>query len=111
MGRVEKSGMKPEVKAKKKEAGALSLEDKLFLVKTKKDSVSHITVDRDKCGDCEDRVCRFICPSGTYEEVGGEIEAAYENCLECGSCRVACVREAITWKNPRGEFGVTYMNG
>lgn len=98
-------------KEKKTREGAMSLEDKLFLVKTKKDSISHITLDKDICGECSDRICLFVCPSGTYEEVDGQIEAAYENCLECGSCRVACTGGAITWKNPRGGFGVTYVNG
>jgi ferredoxin like protein len=104
--------MKPEVKAKNAAAaGAMSLEDKLFLVKTKKDSVSHIKLNKDICSECEKKVCLFICPSGTYEEIDGEVEAAYENCLECGSCRVACENGAIAWKNPRGGFGVTYVNG
>jgi ferredoxin like protein len=103
--------MKSEIKAKKINDVILSLEDKLFLVKTKKDTISHIKVNQDICSDCENRSCLFVCPSGTYEEVGGEIAAAYENCLECGSCRVACVNGAITWKNPRGGFGVTYVNG
>lgn len=108
---MEKPGMKPGVTAKRRDAAALSLEGKLFLVKTRKDSVSHIAVDRDICSECRDKVCLFVCPSGTYEEVEGEIKVAYENCLECGSCRVACISGAIAWKNPRGGFGVTYVNG
>ena len=89
----------------------LKLEDKLFLVKTKKDKISHIRIDREKCKDCSDKACLTICPANTYEEIDGGIEAAYENCLECGSCGVACRQGAITWENPRGGFGVTYING
>lgn len=89
----------------------LSLEDKLFLVKRKKDSLSHITVNNDLCKDCTVKTCINICPSRTYEEINGKVEAVYENCLECGTCRVACVKGAIVWDNPRGGFGITYLNG
>lgn len=91
----------------------LSLEDKLFLVKTKKDTVSHIKVDQEICRRCSYKKCvvLYVCPAKTYEERDGKIEAAYENCLECGTCRVACTDGAITWENPRGGFGVSFING
>lgn len=89
----------------------LSLEDKLFLVKTKKDTVSHIQIDREKCQRCFHKICLSVCPAKTYEERNGTIEAAYENCLECGSCRVICRDGAIKWENPRGGMGVTFING
>lgn len=89
----------------------LSLEDKLFLVKTKKDTVSHIEVDKIKCRRCQSKICLRVCPAKTYEEHDGEIVVAYENCLECGSCRVVCSDGAIHWENPRGGMGVTFING
>ena len=89
----------------------LTIEEKLALVKTKKDSVSHITVDQERCEACQNKVCLTICPAKTYEEIEGKIVVAYENCLECGSCRFACTDGAIHWENPRGKFGVTFING
>ncbi|MBF0494207.1 MAG: 4Fe-4S dicluster domain-containing protein [Candidatus Omnitrophica bacterium] len=89
----------------------MSLEDKLFLVKTAKDTVSHIKIDNSICKKCRDKLCLRLCPAGTYEEINGKIEAAYENCLECGSCRVACRDGGIRWSNPRGGFGVSFSNG
>ncbi|HOW35381.1 MAG TPA: 4Fe-4S dicluster domain-containing protein [Candidatus Omnitrophota bacterium] len=89
----------------------LTLEDKLALVKTKKDSISHITVDETKCLKCQNKPCLTICPSKTYEEINGKIVVNYENCLECGTCRVACTDGAIDWQNPRGKFGVAFING
>lgn len=89
----------------------ITLEDKLFLVKTKKDKVSHIKIDLAKCRDCSFKVCLTVCPANTYEEINNEIKANYENCLECGSCTVSCRRGAIAWENPRGGFGITYVNG
>lgn len=88
-----------------------TLEQKLALVKTRKDSVSHIELDQDLCSRCSDKACLTICPAKTYEELDGRIHVAYENCLECGSCRLACPSGAVRWENPRGKFGVTFLNG
>ena len=89
----------------------MSLEAKLALVKNLKDSVSHIEIDQAKCLCCKNKICLNICPAKTYEEIDGKINAAYENCLECGSCRIACPDGAIHWENPRGKFGVSFING
>lgn len=89
----------------------LSIEDKLFLVRRKKDRQSHIKIDSKKCRHCGHKICLIICPAKAYEESHRKIEVAYENCLECGSCRVACTENAIAWENPRGGFGVSFVNG
>jgi ferredoxin like protein len=88
----------------------LKLEDKLFLVRTKPDKISHITVDQAKCDACSRKICVVLCPSGTYKEENGKLLATFENCLECGTCQIACP-QAIRWENPRGGFGVTFRNG
>ena len=89
----------------------LNMDEKLFLVKTKKDSVNHIKLDEAKCAECKSRICLVVCPAETYEEINGKINVSYENCLECGTCRVACGKAAIEWENPRGGFGATFVNG
>jgi len=89
----------------------MTLEQKLALVKTRKDSVSHIEVDQGLCSRCSQKVCLTICPAKTYEEINGRIHTAYENCLECGSCRLVCPLGGIKWENPRGKFGVIFLNG
>ena len=88
-----------------------TIEEKLGTVKTKKDSQSHIEIDQIICKDCGHKRCIKVCPANTYEELDGEIKIAYENCLECGSCRVICKKGAISWQNPRGGFGVKFFNG
>ena len=89
----------------------LSLENKLFLVRSRKDTKNHIRINHKKCRRCSTKTCLIVCPAKTYEKRRGKIEIAYDNCLECGSCRVACAQGAITWENPRGGFGVSFENG
>jgi ferredoxin like protein len=89
----------------------MNLEDKLYLVSTKSFKDSHIQVNQEKCGVCESKECLVICPANVYEEENGKINVAFENCLECGSCRIVCAENAIEWENPHGGFGVTFKNG
>ena len=90
----------------------LSLDDKLGLVKRKIDKTSHIEVDQEGFGKCPDRPILFICPANVYEEnpESGECTVNFENCLECGTCRIVC-RDYVDWKNPQGGFGVSYVFG
>ncbi len=53
----------------------------------------------------------FICPAKVYElNDKGEAIVSFENCLECGTCRVAAPEE-LDWDYPQGGFGVTYKFG
>lgn len=95
------------------EARNLSLEDRLALVSRNLDKESHIEVDQKKFRYCGKRPpILFVCPSKTYtlNEETGECVVNFENCLECGTCQVACP-EAVTWKNPSGGFGITLKWG
>ena len=87
-----------------------SIEEKLSSVKTKNDTKSHIEINHIICKDCGHKLCIKACPANTYEEIDGEIKAAYENCLECGSCHVACEMQNIQWSNPESGTGITYRN-
>lgn len=91
-----------------------SIEDKLYLVHYKHAKESHITLDQSLCKRCEiGRVCLTLCPAKVYQQAEDkdEITLNFENCLECGTCRVACTMDAIDWKNPPGGFGVNYRYG
>lgn len=75
---------------------------------------SHITVDADLCKTCKIKPCLMICPAQVYQWVDEHVAVRYENCLECGSCQVACNmggNGAITWKNPPGGFGIIFRYG
>ncbi|HIJ70584.1 MAG TPA: 4Fe-4S dicluster domain-containing protein, partial [Planctomycetes bacterium] len=88
----------------------LSLDDKLFTVHRKLPAESHITLDERFCGECSNRICTYICPAQVYvwDDAAKKIDIRYENCLECGACRVAC--EAIEWANPPSGAGIVYKN-
>lgn len=90
-----------------------TLAEKLFLVRFKVDSTSHLVLNKDLCLDCAQRACLVICPSEVYKWTEGrpEITVSYEGCLECGACRIACSSNAIDWQSPKGGFGVCYKFG
>ncbi len=91
------------------------LVDALYLVKYETDeSESHLKViDAELCRKCEDKLCIVRCPAEVYlwDEAKDELEIAYENCLECGACRIVCPFDNIEWRYPRGGFGVAYKFG
>ncbi len=95
--------------------GLLStIEDKLYLVQYHHASESHIQVNEGICRSCGiDRICLTICPAKVYEldEGANKIRVNFENCLECGTCWVACTEGAIDWRNPQGGFGVRFRHG
>ena len=86
---------------------------KLALDAFKKDGESHISIRQEICKECSERYCLSICPGGLYSfsDETGELIIEYAGCLECGSCRIACPRDALDWHYPRGGFGVQYRYG
>ena len=86
------------------------LDEKLYTVKTKCSENTHLAADVEKCRSCTDRCCLHICPANVYswDEEGNCLNIAYENCLECGACRIACGEKALDWKYPQSGCGITY---
>ncbi len=74
---------------------------------------SHISIDVEKCKNCKNKECTFFCPADVYthNEKTNLINADYENCLECGTCRLSCPYNAINWEYPNDSAGVTYKFG
>jgi ferredoxin like protein len=80
---------------------------------------SHITVDAPRCLDCALKPCLTVCPAEVYrwvDEAGtpGHVAVRYENCLECGTCQIACDfggNGAITWRPPVNGFGIIFRYG
>lgn len=91
----------------------MTIDDKLFTVKYKPDVVSHLRPDFEKCKSCISKICTTICPAKVYEwdDLESKLTVNYENCLECGACRIACEKDCIDWEYPKGNKGVTFKNG
>lgn len=75
---------------------------------------SHITIDQTRCEICQNKPCLTVCPAEVYSMVDGRIVARYENCLECGTCTIACEtggQGGIDWRPPQGGFGIVFRYG
>ena len=90
----------------------MNIDDLLAKVKYNPDTVSHLIPNNEFCKICKDRVCEYICPAKVYEWDNNkkELQVAFENCLECGACRIVCPYNAIDWKYPKVNKGITYKN-
>lgn len=63
------------------------------------------------CVNCA-KPCLYFCPVGAYRtQDGGQVQIAFQSCIECGSCRLMCPYQNVEWKYPRGGFGVSYKFG
>jgi len=92
----------------------LTLEDKLYLVKFKPDEKSHLVIkEMEVCAAKCEKACTRFCPAGVYkwDEVNRYMIVNYEECFECGSCRISCPFGNIDWRYPRGGFGVQFRYG
>ena len=90
-----------------------NLENKLYTVKYTPDTISHLKPNQEDCKECLAKPCTKICPAGVYEwnEEAQKLIVNYENCLECGACRIACEMNSLEWEYPIGTQGVTFKQG
>ncbi|MHB1440811.1 MAG: ferredoxin family protein [Cuniculiplasma sp.] len=88
------------------------IEDRLSLLNYKIDkSYEHITVNHDICAVCPDHFCTFACPAKCYTLIDGQLNFKYEDCVECGTCDIACSHGSVLWTNTKGGHGVKYKFG
>lgn len=87
-----------------------SIQDKLTTIKYNCDDTPHLVVNQSKCEKCKEKICTFICPAGVYsvDESTNEIIVQYENCLECGACRISCPKGSLGWIYPKAGCGVVF---
>ena len=62
---------------------------------------------------CKDKTCTMVCPAKVYEweSAHNKVIVNYENCIECGACRMLCPFDNITCEWPGGGMGVKYKYG
>ena len=87
------------------------LDLKLETTVYKPDPEPHIVIQKELCLACERRPCTIVCPAQLYVWDVDQISHNCDGCLECGSCRIICPYDAITWRYPRGGYGVCYRWG
>lgn len=90
-----------------------NIEDKLAKLKYKNDENSHLKVCQIDCQNCVKRSCETVCPANVYkfDEQKQEMTVDFENCLECGACRIACDKRTLLWDYPKQGYGVTFKLG
>jgi ferredoxin like protein len=87
----------------------LKIDDLLLGTRFNVDEIPHIVLNGNACTECDARNCIAICPAGCFKRsAGNEMTFSHASCLECGSCRIVCTRGAVSWKYPRGGYGVCY---
>lgn len=89
----------------------IKVEDKLAVNKFDIDEEVHIRLREDVCKLCQNQPCLTICPADCFKWTEDHITFSFEGCLECGSCRIVCDRDALDWALPRGGFGICYQFG
>ena len=75
------------------------------------DKLAKEITDATACPLCEDRPCTYVCPANLYQWLEDQLVHTCEGCLECGSCRIVCDKEAVEWALPRACFGICYLFG
>ncbi|MDR0488517.1 MAG: 4Fe-4S dicluster domain-containing protein [Propionibacteriaceae bacterium] len=74
---------------------------------------SHITIDQDlarSTGTAERIIA--ACPAGVYSlSEDDSVLIEYAGCLECGTCLAIASPGVLTWRYPRGGFGVQFRDG
>ncbi len=89
------------------------IDDKLFTVKYKCDEETHLKPDQEDCKKCAEKPCTIVCPANVYEHDAAQnkLLVGFENCLECGACRIICPAGSLDWKYPKSGCGVTFKYG
>lgn len=91
----------------------MKIEEKIAINAMKNDKESHITLNMEICAGCKERMCIIACPAHLYSlnEETNEMVVEYAGCLECGTCKIACIYESVKWEYPKAEYGVQYRYG
>ncbi len=88
-----------------------TMEDKLGLNKFKPFEKTHLKIRQGADVKHVVEEILFVCPAKVYEmNDKGEAIVSFENCLECGTCRVAAPDD-VEWEYPQGGYGVTFKFG
>ena len=90
----------------------MNLNEKLHRVRYRVNSGRpHIRLNAEVCSDCLEKTCLYICPVDNFSLEDGKVVFKWEDCVECGACRIACTRGSLEWDYPDGSYGISYRCG
>ncbi|AWS00391.1 ferredoxin family protein [Metallosphaera hakonensis] len=95
----------------------MRVEEKLYTLRYKRDEEPHLRIiNPQQCLECEreygqPQPCISVCPANVYSWNGEKLILSYENCVECGACRIACPFHNISWNYPRYGLGMSLRYG
>jgi len=90
----------------------INLKAKLGLNVFKESHQFHIGIQPGKEDDPRLLKAILICPAGLYNlGEDGKVELSQDGCLECGTCKIICGDEVLSWNYPEGATGVQYRFG
>ncbi|BDC18276.1 4Fe-4S dicluster domain-containing protein [Acidianus sp. HS-5] len=93
----------------------MRIEEKLYTLRYKRDEQPHLLIkDQDACRECNEKYgspCVGVCPANVYSFINGKLVVSYENCVECGACKIVCPFNNIIWKYPRYGLGIALRYG
>ena len=89
------------------ETNEVPIEEKLYITKLRPDIEPHIKTNFEICISCEGKECTKFCPANVFSwsNIDDQLVIAYENCLECGACRIGCPYGSIDFSHPNAGFG------
>lgn len=70
------------------------------------DKEEHIRILREE--DLPAKTLAKLCPMRCYVLEEGRIVFHYEDCVECGLCRIVSKESSLYWSYPRGGKGIVY---
>jgi ferredoxin like protein len=111
-------GSPPSTAPATKIQSLIPVEEKLYLAKYKLDERPHLVImDQKVCENCAQingspQPCMILCPANVYKwEDNQKNIVSYDNCVECGACRIICPYTNIEWKYPRWGRGLSLRYG
>ena len=89
-----------------------NIKGKLGLDVFKEGGDFHIEIKTEKMDDPRLRACVRLCPAGLYTlDEQGTVLLSTDGCLECGTCKIICGDEILSWSYPEGATGVQFRFG
>ena len=85
-----------------------TIEDKLYISSFRPDLDSHIKANQATCLICQKKECTKFCPANVFAWSlnNDELIVGYENCLECGACKIGCPYGSIEYNHPKVGCGI-----